>query len=81
MCICPAPRRRAKERTASGPAQQTSIAGMNVFLPGAFAELELRPLKGLLILPGLRFDYFSDISQATWAPRLTVRYQLASRWP
>ena len=72
-----APQEGQEERTASGPAQQTSIAGMNVFLPGAFAELELRPLKGLLILPGLRFDYFSDISQATWAPRLTVRYQLS----
>ena len=55
---------------------QTSESGINVFLPGAFVELELRPLKGLLILPGLRFDYYSDISQATFAPRLTTRYQL-----
>jgi len=55
---------------------QTNVSGANIFLPGAFAELELRPLKGLLILPGLRFDYYSDISQATFAPRLTVRYQL-----
>lgn len=58
-------------------AQQTNVSGNNVFLPGAFVELELRPLKGLLILPGLRFDYYSDISQATFAPRLTTRYQLA----
>ena len=55
---------------------QTTVSGLNIFLPGAFVELELRPLKGLLILPGLRFDYYSDISQATFAPRLTVRYQL-----
>ena len=55
---------------------QTSVSGMNIFLPGAFVELEIRPWKNLLILPGLRFDYFSDISQATFAPRLTVRYQL-----
>ena len=55
---------------------ETAISGANVFLPGAFAELEFRPWKDLLILPGLRFDYFSDISQATFAPRLTVRYQL-----
>jgi outer membrane receptor protein involved in Fe transport len=55
---------------------QTSESGINVFLPGAFVELELRPLKGLLILPGLRFDYYSDISEATFAPRLTARYQL-----
>jgi TonB family protein len=55
---------------------QTTVSGLNIFLPGAFVELELRPLKGLLVLPGLRFDYYSDISQATFAPRLTVRYQL-----
>jgi TonB family protein len=55
---------------------QTTVSGLNIFLPGAFAELEWRPLKGLLVLPGLRFDYYSDISQATFAPRLTVRYQL-----
>jgi len=55
---------------------QTTDSGNNVYLPGAFVELEVRPLKGLLILPGLRFDYFSDISQATVAPRLTVRYQI-----
>ena len=55
---------------------QTTVSGLNIFLPGAFAELEWRPLKGLLVLPGLRFDYYSDIAQATFAPRLTVRYQL-----
>jgi outer membrane cobalamin receptor len=55
---------------------QTTISGMNMFLPGAFVELELRPWTGLLILPGLRFDYSSAISQATFAPRLTVRYQI-----
>jgi len=55
---------------------QTTISGKNVFLPGAFVELEVRPLPGLLILPGLRFDYFSDISQSTFDPRLTVRYQI-----
>jgi TonB family protein len=71
-----APQEGQEARTTYGPAQQTSVIGANVFLPGAFAELELRPIKGLLILPGLRFDYFSDISEATWAPRLTVRYQL-----
>ena len=55
---------------------QTTVSGLNIFLPGAFVELEWRPLKGLLVLPGLRFDYYSDIHQATFAPRLTVRYQL-----
>ena len=71
------PQEGQEQRRSFGPAYQSSIEGKNVFLPGAFAELELRPIKGLLILPGLRFDYYSDITQATFAPRLTVRYQLA----
>jgi len=44
------------------------------YLPGAFAELEIAPVKRLLILPGLRFDYFSKIKSSTIAPRLTARY-------
>jgi outer membrane receptor for ferrienterochelin and colicin len=48
-------------------------------LPAAYAEIEIAPVKGLLLLPGLRFDYFSDIHQATWAPRLTARYQLSEQ--
>ncbi len=71
-----APQEGDQESTAIGKTHQTTVGGMNIFLPGVFAELELRPIKGLLILPGLRFDYYSDISQATFAPRLTVRYQL-----
>jgi outer membrane receptor for ferrienterochelin and colicin len=50
---------------------------MNVFYPGAFLELELRPVNGLLVLPGVRFDYFSEIGKATFGPRLTVRYQIS----
>ena len=56
--------------------QSTSLSGANTFLPGAFAELEMRPTAKLLVVPGVRFDYFSDISQLTVAPRLTLRYQL-----
>jgi TonB family protein len=48
------------------------------FLPAAFAELELR-LGRLLVLPGARFDYFSELSQAVVAPRLTARYELNDR--
>ena len=74
----PLPPQEGQDQNNVSPANatQTNVQGLNIFLPGVFAELELRPLKGLLILPGLRFDYYSDISQATLAPRLTVRYQL-----
>ena len=43
---------------------------------GAFAELEWRPVKKLLVLPGLRFDYFPSVSQYTAAPRFTARLEL-----
>ena len=43
---------------------------------GAFAELEWRPIKQLLVLPGLRFDYFPSVSQYTLAPRFTTRFEL-----
>jgi hypothetical protein len=49
-------------------------------LPAAFAEIEIAPVKKLLLLPGVRFDYFSDIHQSTWAPRLTARYQFDDRY-
>jgi outer membrane receptor protein involved in Fe transport len=48
--------------------------------PGAFAELELRPAKPLLIAAGLRADYFQSVHQGVLAPRLTVREDLSPRW-
>jgi outer membrane receptor protein involved in Fe transport len=72
-----APQEGQEDESSTTDTHQTNQSGTNVFLPGAFVELELRPLPGLLILPGLRFDYYSDISQATFAPRFTARYQLS----
>jgi TonB family protein len=50
------------------------------FSPAAFAEVELRPTKPLLISAGLRADYFQRIHQAVLAPRLSIRYELSPRW-
>jgi TonB family protein len=55
------------------------ISGANYYIPGFFAELELRPLKNWLILPGIRCDYWSETSQFTAAPRLTSRYDLTNQ--
>jgi len=46
---------------------------------GAFTELEWRPIKQLLLLPGLRFDYFPSVSQSTLAPRFTTRFELTGQ--
>jgi hypothetical protein len=55
------------------------ITGANYYAPGAFAELELRPLPQWLLLPGIRFDYYSQVSQFTTAPRFTTRYDLTKQ--
>ena len=58
---------------------QQELHGVVNWLPGAFAELELRPLPGMLILPGLRVDHFSPIDDTVVQPRVTARYQVTPR--
>lgn len=55
------------------------LSGANFYIGGAFAELELKPLPGWLVLPGLRVDYFTQNSQLTAAPRFTSRYDLSKQ--
>jgi TonB family protein len=45
--------------------------------PAGFAELELRPLPGLLLLPGLRVDYLPRTEQTLAQPRVTARWEVA----
>jgi len=56
-----------------------AVADEYHWLPGAFAAVELEPTPGLLLIPSLRFDYFSKIKDATFAPRFTTRYALNDR--
>jgi outer membrane receptor protein involved in Fe transport len=56
-----------------------AVADEYHWLPGAFAAVEVEPVPGLLLIPGLRFDYFSKIKDATFAPRFTARYTLNDR--
>jgi outer membrane receptor protein involved in Fe transport len=60
-----------------GKTLHQEINGRNFYWPaGAFAELEWRPIKNLLLLPGFRFDYFQSVSQYTSAPRFTARFEM-----
>ncbi|MET0592414.1 MAG: hypothetical protein ABW133_06930, partial [Polyangiaceae bacterium] len=45
--------------------------------PGAYAMLEVAPVDGLKLVPGVRVDYASEASQVTVDPRLTARYDIA----
>jgi len=51
--------------------EQTSI-----YEPAVFAELEMNPLEDLIVLPGVRVDYYRENQRWTVDPRLTVRYRL-----
>jgi TonB family protein len=53
-----------------------ATADENHWLPSAFAMAELTPASGLMLIPALRFDYFSKIKDATFEPRFTARYTL-----
>ena len=48
----------------------------NLFRPSAYAQLELTPLSGLKILPGVRADYSYDTEDVTLDPRISLRYDL-----
>jgi TonB family protein len=47
---------------------------------GAFAEAEVKAFDRLLLVPGVRFDYFSRLDETTLQPRLTARLALGDRW-
>jgi TonB family protein len=63
----------------SRPTLHEEVNGENIYIGGFFAELELKPLPNWLVLPGIRFDYFSQTSEFDIAPRLTSRYDLGSK--
>ena len=53
--------------------------GIALWSPAGFVEAEIKPWQGMLVLPGLRVDYFQRIHQALAQPRLTARWQLGER--
>ncbi|HET7542793.1 MAG TPA: TonB family protein [Polyangiaceae bacterium] len=53
----------------------------DVFRPAAYAMLELTPVAGLKLFPGVRADYNTDTKAWTVDPRLGVRYDLHPGFP
>ena len=52
------------------------LPSFNVVRPGAYFELGVRPTPKLLIIPGVRVDYYGDIDHASVDPRLAARYEV-----
>ena len=72
---------RAKEgqppaNTDYAAIRRGQFSGLEWWSPAAFAELELRAWPSLLLVPGVRFDYFSRIDEWTAEPRVSARQSL-----
>jgi hypothetical protein len=48
-----------------------------VIRPAAYAEASIEPVHGLVVVPGVRVDYFSEIRAWAVDPRLTSRLAIA----
>jgi TonB family protein len=49
---------------------------LNIVRPGAYVELGYRPVKRLLLSPGVRADYSREFTAWSLDPRLSARYEL-----
>lgn len=57
----------------------TQISGKWFYYPAGYVEAEWKPVDDLLVMPGLRVDYFDWTNELTADPRLTVRWTLSDR--
>ncbi len=58
--------------------RRTSFDNVDYWTPAAFAELELRPFSSLLVVPGLRAEYFGRTKVGSLEPRLGIRQSLSN---
>jgi len=54
----------------------TVVPTLNVVRPGAYLEFGIRPARRLLLIPGVRADYYGDVDHASIDPRLAARYEV-----
>ena len=60
---------------AAKPPLESHDNGFN-FRPAWYGELELEPVSGLRVVPGLRADYYRDSNHGDLAPRVTARWDI-----
>ncbi len=51
--------------------------GIDIVRPGAYLELGVRPIDALLIVPGVRVDYYGEFGAWSIDPRLSARLAVA----
>jgi TonB family protein len=57
--------------------EMAETSGSGVYVrPGVYTEFEIRPVKKLKLITGLRVDYYDLVEEAALDPRFVVRYQL-----
>ena len=64
------------ESTEPDPDPVADLVDQKTQSVGLFTALEIHPVKDLLLIPGLRFDYSQRLKTSKFAPRLTMRYNL-----
>jgi len=56
--------------------EREKFSGLTWWSPAVFTELELRPWQSLLLVPGVRVDYYSRTEEWTIEPRLSARQRV-----
>ncbi|HKQ71076.1 MAG TPA: TonB-dependent receptor [Polyangiaceae bacterium] len=57
----------------------SAVAHLTVAQPAAYVELGVRPFDALLVTPGVRVDWFSNLGRVAVDPRLSARYEVSRR--
>lgn len=75
-----APGQPANQPFSTRAAQEIQAAD-TVFLPAAYAELELAPSARAKIVPGVRIDYANLSERVDVSPRVNGRYDIVQEFP
>lgn len=62
------------------PSREISGTGA-LYRPALYWMLDISPIKGLKLLPGVRLDYFRDTSTWEIGPRFAARYDIVQGFP
>jgi TonB family protein len=62
------------------PSREISGTG-SLYRPAVYFMVDLSPIKGLKLLPGVRLDYFRDTSSWNVGPRFAARYDVVQGFP